>query len=209
MTTYRGFDVLELNYNRIGRIEERIRRKFVLLDSVTGARQADEQAPAPAPTRPFSWIAFGRAEIEVMRDFLDDRKGRAVPFWLPSFQWDLSLAEDVPLSSLVIPVRGVRYSSQMFGTTGARRHVALWDLGVGSFEFYEIVGASDPGGGLDEQLTISPVAVREYQAARTVISFLKLCRLEADSVEIRFPSGDVAEATIQVRELPMEVPVTP
>lgn len=208
MPSYQGFDVLELNYNRIGRIEERVRRKFVLLDSVTGSRQTDEQSPAPAPTRPFSWLAFGREEIATMRSFLEDRKGRAVPFWLPSFQWDLSLNQDLDQAETNLQIRWVRYASLMFGTLGARRHIALWDLGVGSFEYYEVTAASDPGDGITEALTISPAAARDYQATRTVISFLKLCRLEDDSVEIRYPSGDVAEATIDVRELPLEAPVT-
>ena len=206
--TYLGFDVLELNYNRIGRIEERVRRKFVLLDSKTGVRQPDEQSAEPAPTRPFSWLARGRAEIAAMRDFLDDRKGKAVPFWLPSLQWDLSLAEDVTASSPTLQISWMRYASQMFGTTGARRHLALWDLGIPSFEYYEVTAASDPGDGLTETLTISPVTARNYQADRTVISFLKLCRLEQDTAEIRYPSGNVAQATIEVRELPKEAPIS-
>lgn len=206
MSVYQGFDVLELNYNRIGRIEERVRRKFVLLDSQTGARQYDEHSPAPSPVRPFSWLAFGRSEIETMRDFLDARKGRAVPFWLPSFQWDLALNETIAASSPSAIIRYVRYTLDLWGTIGARRHIALWDIGVGTFEYYEITAASDPEDGITEALTISPVAVREYLQTRTVLSFLKLCRLEADTNEIRYPSGDVAEATIQVRELPMEVP---
>ena len=96
----------------------------------------------------------------------------------------------------------------MFGTTGARRHLALWDLGIPSFEYHEVTAASDPGDGLTETLTISPVTARNYQADRTVISFLKLCRLEQDAVEIRYPSGNVAQATIEVRELPKEAPIS-
>ncbi len=131
--TYLGHDVLTLDYNRVGAIEERLKRKFVLLDSKTGKRVSDEQAPAPAGSRPFTWTALGRTEIATMRAFLDARVGRAVPFWLPSFQWDLALAE--------------------------------------------------------------------------VLSFLKLCRLEDDRVEISYPSGSVAEATIRVREVPLEAPL--
>ena len=208
MTMYLGFDVLELNYNRVGRIEEHVRRKFVLLDCKTGVRQADEQSPAPNPSRPFTWLALGRAEIAVMREFLDNRKGRAVPFWLPSFQWDLSLASDVAVFSPTAQISWARYTSQMFGTAGARRHLALWDLGIPSFEYYEVIAASDPGDSLTETLTLSPVASRDYEALRTVVSFLKLCRLEGDAVEIRYPSGNVAEATIEVRELPMEAPIS-
>ncbi len=106
--TYLGYDVLALNYNRLGPFQEQLRRKFVLLDSRTGKRVADEQAPAPAPSRPFTWTALGRAEIAAMRAFLDARVGRAVPFWLPSFQWDLSLAEDVLQDQSIVTIHWVR-----------------------------------------------------------------------------------------------------
>lgn len=207
MTQYKGFDVLELNYNRIGTIAERVSRKFQLLDGLTGARQSDEQAPAPNPVRPFSWVAFDNTERKVMMDFLDARVGRAVPFWLPSFQWDLRLDAELAASGPTATIQWVRYEQQMFGTTGARRHIALWDLGIGSFEYYRISGATDPGNGFTETITIDPVAVRTYTVARTVISFLKLCRLEEDLARVKSPNTRVSEATIQVRELPMEAPL--
>ncbi len=74
-------------------------------------------------------------------------------------------------------------------------------------DFYRIADATDPGDYLTETLTLDPVAARDYPMAQTVLSFLKLCRLEDDRVEIRYPSAEVAEATIRVRELPMEAPV--
>ncbi len=110
--SYLGHDVLELNYNRIGAFEERLRRKFVLLSSKTGRRIADEQAPAPAASRPFTWTAIGRDEITAMRNFIDARKGRAVPFWLPSFQWDLALAEDISQNQSGATIGGSGTSSR-------------------------------------------------------------------------------------------------
>jgi len=73
---------------------------------------------------------------------------------------------------------------------------------------YEVIAASDPGDGLTESLTLSPVAARDYKADRTVVSFLTLCRLERDEIEIRYPSSNAAEATIEIRELPMEAPIS-
>lgn len=205
--TYFGFEVLELNYNRAGPIEERLGRGFVLLDPETGKRVADEHTESPAAVRPFIWSAFGRDEISTLRGFLAARKGRAVPFWLPSFQWDLTLTEDVLTSQAVLTVEWVRYKQQMFGTTGARRHVALWTLGDGStIDCYRVDAAGDPGNYETETLTIDPVAVRDYTAETTVVSFLKLCRLEEDRVSITYPDGAHAEATIPVRELPLEAP---
>lgn len=205
--SYLGYDVLELNYNRVGAFEERLKRKFVLLSSKTGRRIADEQAPVPATTRPFTWTAIGRDEITAMRSFLDARKGRAVPFWLPSFQWDLALAEDIAQNQSGATIRWVRYKQQMWGTTAARRHLALWSLGSSVMDYCRITGATDPANYLTETLTLDPVAQRDYSRTQTVLSFLKLCRLDEDRIEVSYPSPQVAEATIRVRELPLEAPL--
>ena len=206
--THLGYDVLELDYNRVGGIEERLQRKFGLLDQGTGKRRPDEHSPAPASERPFTWTAIGRDEITELRTFLDARIGRAVPFWLPSYQWDLALTEDVDEDQAIVTVQWIRYTQQMFGTTGARRHVALWTLGDGSvMDCYRISDADDPLDYATESITLDPGAVRDYDAGTTVVSFLKLCRLASDRVGISYQSGRVAEATISVAELPIEAPM--
>lgn len=204
--TYLDYDVLTINPNRTGGIEETLRRRATLLDNRTGRKTSDEHSAAPAPARPVTWTALGRAEIAELRAFLDARKGRAVPFWLPSYQWDLTLAEDVLEDAATLTIRWMRYRQQMWGTTGARRHVALWTLGIGTMDCYRISDATDPGDSLTETLAIAPVAVRAYPATQTVVSFLKLCRLEDDLVEISHPAAHVAEATIRIRDLPLEAP---
>lgn len=205
--TYRGFDVLILDYNRDGPITDRLSRDFVVLDATTGLRTATENSESPAGVRPFKWTAIGRDEIASMRDFLDARKGRAVPFWLPSFQWDLTLSEDATAAQSVLSLVWMRYTQQMFGTTAARRHLAIWTLGDGSsMDCYRVSAANDPATGLTETITIDPSAAADYPAATTVLSFLKLCRLEDDRVTISYPSVNVAEAEIMVREIPHEAP---
>jgi len=204
--TYLDYDVLELDYDRIGSIAEQLERKFVLLDGKTGKRTADEHSPSPTAKRPFTWTAIGRDEITTMRAFLEARKGMAVPFWLPSFQWDLTVAEDLLTDQATVVIDWVRYTQQMWGTTGARRHIALWTVGQGNMDYYQISDADDPGNYETESLGVSPVLVRDYAMATTVVSFLKLCRLETDRVTIEYLSGNVAQATIRVKELPLEAP---
>lgn len=207
--TYLGYDVLELDFNRKGPVEDRLDRDFALLDPETGKRLADEITVAPAGTRTFVWTAFGRAEIATMRTFLEARKGRAVPFWLPTYQFDLALAEDLLTSATIATIEWVRYTQQMLGTTGARRHIALWTEGIpGGMSYHLIEDADDPGNGTTESLTITPGATTDYDADATVISFLKFCRLESDQVRISYPDTDHAEAEIQIRELPLEAPTT-
>ena len=138
--TYLGFDILALDYNRTGPFEETSRRKFVLAGGI-GKRWADEQSAAPAPGRPFTWTAFGRQEIWELLAFVDARKGRAVPFWMPSLQPDLSLSADFSPGASLATIRWIRYAQQMFGTTGARRHLALWTLGN---PIFDLVVPEDP-----------------------------------------------------------------
>lgn len=206
MTSYLGIDVVDINFNRTGAIRESVNRKYDLLDSETGKRFSDEHAPAPAPIRPFTWTAFGRQEIAALRSFIDARHGKAIPFWLPSYQWDLTLAEDLASGSAIATVQWVRYAQQMFGLTGARRHVALWQLGIGTYQFHQVTAATDPGNGLTETLQLSPAAGGDQAAATTVISFLKYCRLDNDLTRVRYLGG-MAEAVISVHELPLEAPM--
>ena len=205
--SYLGYDVLELNYNRVGAFEERLRRKFVLLSSKTGRRVADEQAPPPRLRGRSPGPRSAATRSRPCARFLDARRGRAVPFWLPSFQWDLALAEDVSQNQSSATIWWVRYKQQMWGTTAARRHLAIWSLGDATMDYCRIVDAVDVANYQTETLTLDPVAQREYGRSGTVLSFLKFCRLDEDRIEISYPSPQVAEATIRVRELPLEAPL--
>jgi hypothetical protein len=205
--TYLDYDLLELNQDRIGPIQEFVEQDFTLLDYETGARAVVQAWAAPAPVRPFTWTAIGALEITAMRAFLDARKGRAVPFWLPSYQWDLTLGLAIDALDTTITIAWARYQDQLFGTTGARRHVGLWTAGIGAIDCYEITAAACAGEREPEVLSIDPAAVKTYALDSTVISFLKLCRLERDQVTISYPAKEIARATISVRELPMESPL--
>lgn len=204
---YAGHDVLLLDYHRGGAVDERLQRRFTVLDNKTGRQSIDETSAAPAAVQPFTWMAFGRAEMAALRAFLDARVGRAVPFWLPSLQWDLRLAVPAPAAEANLAIAWTRYCRDRWGTTGARRHLALWRLGQLQPDCYRVAAASDPDDGLSEILTLDPVTVRRYEVEDTVVSFLKLCRLESDEVEISYPSPQVAEATIRAVELPLEAPL--
>jgi hypothetical protein len=209
LPTYAGFDVLNLNPNRAETVEEVVSRKFVLLDTETGIRRADEHSPAAAPARPFRWTAIGRDAVAELIAWLDERRGRRVPFWLPSFQSDLTLASQLAEDDATAEIKWVRYTQQMFPGSGGRRHLAFYP-GVGgeqvSMDFYGVVDADDPGDFILETLDLDPPAVTTYPSATTTISFLKFCRLEEDGVTLK-GGFDWTEAVIRFREIPHEAPV--
>ena len=203
---WQGYEVLEVEPNRKGPIDDEFYRRFVLLDTETGEREFDQLSPAPALIRPFLWTAFGRDEIAAMIAFIDRHKGRAVPFWVPSWQQDLRLTSDVILDQILCEIRRIRYAGTMFGSTGARRHLAVYSP-QDAATYHKIVAATDPGSGLTETITVNPGAPRLWPAGATIVSFLRLCRLEDDEVEISWLAGNIAEAVVRIRELPNEAPV--
>ena len=205
MAQWQGFDILETEPNRLGPLEDNVERDFVLLDSRTGKRWADELTAAPAMMRPFVWTAFSRAQAQEMREFLDARKGRAIPFWLPSWQQDLGLRTDAIQAQTILELEWVRYTQLMFPDSAARRHLRVFGLGEAP-SYHYIDDAEDPGDWIEESITITPGAPRDLPAATTTLSFLRLCRLEDDEVEVAWESRAVAHAILRVREIPNEAP---
>ena len=73
-------------------------------------------------------------------------------------------------------------------------------------DFARVVAASETGDGVTETLTIDPPAARAYDVNETIVSFLRLSRLEDEHIEIVWHGVDVASAVIRVREIPNEAP---
>lgn len=207
MSTYLGLDVLDQTvHDRAGSVEESLRRKLALLDGGTGAREADAQSGAPAPARPFLWTCLSRAAVAGLRAFLDARKGRCVPFWVPTYQQDLTLAADLGSGASSATIRWVGYALHLFPPGGARRHLALYEPGA-ALVYRRVTAATDPGTGLTESLALDSPAPRLFPAATTVVSFLRLCRLDDDDVRIEWSGRGFAQAELRIRDLPAEAPV--
>lgn len=199
---YKGFDVMPWNPSRDKDIDDKMRRSVVVMDSETGNETVVDRTVAPSPLRSYTIVCFDRAEIEELFAFLDARRGRAVPFWAPTFQADLTLRADVSGGASSIQVQWVGYTQDVYPMALSRRYLALYgpDAVLG---LHMVTSATDNT--TFETLGISPVAGRAYPAD-TVVSYLRLVRLEEDEVEISFPTPDTAIAVLQAREVPLEVP---
>lgn len=206
MSTWQSIEVLDLvEHNRSEPLEEVVRRRFSLLDTRTGHRRAIVPTRAPDPARAFHWTSFTRAQVASMRAFVDARRGMAVPFWLPSWQADLSLAADVGSGAVILTVRRMLYARLLFPGTAGRRHLAFHRRGQ-ALLFAKVTAATDPGSGATETLTVTPAIGANLAAAATTIMFLKLCRLEDDEAEITWLNSRMADTILRVREVPTEAP---
>ena len=201
--SYRGYDVLPVTHNMRETIAESFGRRGQLVGSPVGQRSFEDEAAVPFPVRSFLWSCPDRAAVDVLRAFLDARKGRLVPFWAPTCCWDLRLVADAA-PGLVLNIARAGYGDLVFWGSAARQDVAIFPRG-GAMLTRRVLSVS----ALDaatEQLSLESTTGVQLVAGATVISFLVLCRLAEDLTEIRWLSPNACEASIQFTELPREVP---
>jgi len=205
VSTYLGLDVLDvLEPSREGTIPETVDQRLVVLDNGVGLITVDDKAGMPNPVRSFLWLAEGRTETAAMRAFILARYGRTVPFWMPSYQHDLLLSEDILNGASSATIRWVGYTNQMWSKGGGRRYIALWQPGVAALSFHHVTTARDPGTFTTEGLSLSPAVGRLWPAATTLVMFLKLCRLENDRNVLSWHNAGKCSVSLDVRELPQE-----
>ncbi|OGS01546.1 MAG: hypothetical protein A2V88_02660 [Elusimicrobia bacterium RBG_16_66_12] len=204
MSVYRGHDVLDVTEpNRLGTVEEQVERKLALLDAGTGAVAVDAMSLLPTSVRSYRWTAMTRAETSVIRAFLDARHGRAVPFWLPTYQADMALSQQMGFATTLARVHWVGYTERVWAKGRGRRNVVIFSPPAG-LSYHQVTNATHSPGAATEDLTVAPSAPVIYEAG-TILMFLRYCRLDSDWVEMRW-RGEPAEVELPIRELPLEEP---
>lgn len=201
-TEYKGFDVLEVEPNRANDPSDSIDRATVFLDQGIGKVFSIDNSDAPIAEHSFDWFMDTPALVQEFRDFVTARRGMAVPFWVPTWREDLTLAAPIGPAITTVTIQDIGYSESYFATL-ARRYIAIM-FSDGTFYYRKILGAVDNGNGT-ETLTIDDVLGVDVPID-TLISFLLFCRLSDDEVSITWVTSQVAEATLTFTELPPEVP---
>lgn len=200
MTSYLGIEVLEISPNARDPREDSLDRSVAGRDPGLGVRSVRARSDAPALSWPVTWTCQDRAAIVAMEAFLDARRGRAVPFWIPSRRRDLILAQAVGAADTTIQIRATGYTRHLFPVP-ARRHLAF--LNGGSW-IYRAVTASVEGAGVETLTLASSPGVALPSDA--LVSQLLLCRLASDDLDITYLTESVAEVVLPCFETPQEAP---
>lgn len=203
MSTYLGFDVLEVGHNMQEAIRQSFDRVGEFQENATGRRFWDDAAGQPQPVRSFRWWADGRTQIAALRAFLDARLGRLVPFWTPTYVGELKMSQDGSLLDSSLRILNIGYTRLLFPFASCR-YLAIVSAN-GTFLRRKVTLSTDNGDGTETLALDSGLGI-DLAAARTVISFLVLCRLEEDMTALSWDSPDHVEATIGFRALPKETP---
>lgn len=199
MATYLGSDVLDVtDPDRGSGAEDEVERRIIVLDSLTGTRTSFTADAGPTSSRVFRWRCFSRAEWRTLRTFLDGKFGRAIPFWLNTQEADLTLAADVGASDLTITGNLCGYTAQLFPFR-ARRHLAIYDKLTGTRYLRRVTDAV--AGATTETLTLESALGAGVTAASSLVSFLRLSRMDTDRPRIEWSSGHYCECDLPIREL--------
>jgi hypothetical protein len=183
---YRGYPVLEREPSRDDRTDA-LQTGRVILDNQTGRRVVRSGWNHGRFVRQLQFMLHGRQDIREFREWLDSRKGRALPFWFPSWQEDLSLTADVPAGGSQVTVENA----------GFRRGNLAFIRPDGSMQLrYAKVQSENEA---TQTLTLdSPL---DSFSRHWMVSNLALGRLDTDEPEIRWHTPAIAETSIPVAEI--------
>jgi hypothetical protein len=204
LTQYKGFDVLELPAQWPDDLKRKYSRSLIHIDPQVGPITVIDKGGTPITSQPFPWLMLNHSQVTSLRAFFLARFGKLKPFWIPTWDQDLVLAQDVALSDTGMKIQSEFYSRFMF-PANARHYVALIPMD-GSANMYRKIATSTDNGDGTETLVFDAISTKAFPAKTTMVSFLIFARLDADSVEIDWLNNDLAQTVIEMRELPRELP---
>lgn len=202
-----GLTVLTEDPNRRDSVSQQYTRSKIRIDSTTGNFTEIEKAKASRMVRTFEWFMPDRASIAVFLAFRNERQGRLVPFWVPTWHHDLILDHDIVAGSSLV-VRNVGYTRYKFDTRYTwRRYIAFIQIGAGIQYIRRIDNATETP--TRETLTLDTATPATLVKGQWMLSFLTLCRLDKDEVPMHWHLPTAAESSFDIREIPNEMPQVP
>lgn len=205
MTTYLGFDVLDfVRPNRINVMSALFAHDLAKLDYGTGAVLVDDKSGVSKTETEHAYLLDGRANIATLKSFVDARKGKAVPFWVPTWQRDLVPTLDISSVALNITVEYINYTNLVYPSTP--RHYITFISSSGAQVYKKVSNTFDNGDGT-ETLTLSNQVGQAYSKDQVLISYLTLCRLSEDATEYTWHHRELAEVSLKFIEIVTEVPI--
>jgi hypothetical protein len=202
-TTYRGRPVLTEKPNWIEDISVEYLRKLASLDYGTGPAVYHDESGVPEIRQTHRWFLDGRAEIAAFRAWLYARAGKYGALWVPTWADDMILADTIGAAATTVDIENIDYHQRI--DAGENRQDIRIELRSGAVHYRRITAAQHISDQV-ERLTIdSALGVQVTPADVVAISYMALCRLDTDGVEISYFSGETAEAAHSVRAIGHDV----
>ncbi|MDC7707254.1 hypothetical protein [Vogesella indigofera] len=196
---YRGYDTLLRHPNRVEDVTVDYQRLVDVFDHETGTPAVIDIPNRAFIVRRYQFLLPDRADITTMRGWLAACAGRQVPFWVPTWERGLEVAQPFALDTTAILVQARGFSTY-YQAMPSRQDVAFlhndgtWYLRqIAAFEFVD---------GVVERMRMdTALGVACTPSDFRIVCFLELARLESDAVEIFFETDRVARVALPLRSI--------
>lgn len=190
---YRDAYVLPVPPDDRERLGSEYERLLEVIDNRVGVPEQFDTARRHFELQKFSWTLEGRAEHRQFERLLEAMRGRATAMWVPTFMEDFILAAPISVgdSTLIVQECGFTFAG------GPRVDHQDIVIDIGTERLYRrIVGSAMGGAGLEVLALDQPIraAIPLTQVER--VCFIRLMRLNHDSIEIDHQTDTVGTSTV-------------
>lgn len=190
---YRSFPVLENSPDDGIGSEASYEREMNLIDNDTGVVEMDDTADIGFPMWMHNWFMHGRTQRAFFRALMYLLRGRQGEIWVPTYQSDLQLLALIGSTATTIDVQMTGYTLYLVNQIN-RQDIRI-ELLNGTVFYRRVTGST----GIDantERLSIDSALGQQVTPAQVRrISFMSLCRLNNDNIDIMHENGDTGLAT--------------
>lgn len=182
LTPYADYPVWDFSPNEIEPIDFTWGRNADEMDNDVALPIRVDLTDLSYTTQSFRWLLRGREEHAAFLDLIHFLKGRLTPFWISTYARDLEVAATVANGATEIIVKETGYV-RFGGPVEGKNHIEI-RLKNGTVYRREITAADDSTPG-EETLTLDSSLSTGFDPADVSrVSFLRLARLDQDSIEI-------------------------
>ena len=194
---YQGFPVLEQHPEESTNLTHSFARLLLELDNGSNAPRRMDTADRGFDLREHRWLLEGVEEKDQSRRLLYALRGRQVPLWVPTFASDLTINQIVTESATTLSVDNVGYARFVSGRP-ERSHIRI-QLLDGTVWYREITGAAEQDDDTEQVQIDSSLGQQIAPNQVRMISYLVLCRLDDDGVEIEHETNTIARCGLVFR----------
>lgn len=190
LPVYRGKPVMTDRSATVSDLSERIARAIDIFDNGSGPISIDIQSNYVRNQQTIAFDKQNKEALWILRQWLHARRGRQVGFWLPSWNKDLSILNDVGDSATAITIRPIGYPLY-YGVKDI-----MVKLRNGTFLFRRVLsGATDTDG--NEALVLDSGFGISFLASDVELAcFITHTRFDSDRVVMNH--GEFGRVTVSI-----------
>lgn len=200
-TLYRGRPVNAARPDESKDLTSSFARLTTKLDNGSAIPLITDLANRPLSLMGHRWVDLGRAQRAALRSFIYAMNGRQAAVWVPTHADDVTLVEVVTETSTTLDIANIGYTRFASAKPG-RRDIRI-ELHDGSVFHRRVKGSTEQSLDVERLLIDAPFGRQVEVSDVSRISWMTLCRLDSDTVEIEHEtdSEGVASCSFVFKEV--------